>query len=124
MQQQNSPIGSSSAHVHKLVASVAVNCAAELYETMMGDDAYYAAWKRRFPGASPKALARKFVEANWGRCIPVARATLARLLADPTIAESHKATIMEALELDASLMKGRQQPMRIVGTTSGSRADG
>lgn len=103
------------AHVHKLVASVAVNAAAELYETLMGDNVMYEAWRKKYPGAGGKTLARMFVEQNWGKCIPVARATLAAMLHDPTISEEHKESIVEALALDSTLMKGRESPATVLG---------
>lgn len=106
------------AHVHELVASVAVNAAAELYETLMGDNVMYDAWKKRHPGMSSKALGRKFISDNWGKCIPVARATLAAMLRNPTISLDYKESIVEALALDSSLMKGRAQPATVVGTTT------
>lgn len=106
-------------HCHKLVASVAVNAAFELYETMMGDDLYYSAWKARHPGKSAKALARIFVLANAEKCIPVARATLACQLRDPTISDEQKELIVEALALDSTLMKGRREGAEIIGTTTG-----
>jgi len=108
----------SGAHCHQLVASVAVNAAAELYETLMGDNVMYEAWRKRNPGAGAKALARRFISDNWGKCIPVARTTLAAMLRDPTIAESLKEQIVEALALDSSLMKGRQNPAQVVGSTT------
>lgn len=107
------------AHCHKLLASVAVNCAAELYETLMADNMLYDAWKKQHPGASSKTLARIFVSKNWGRCLGIARATLARLLESPTISPEYKETIMEALVLDGTLMKGRVDPAEIIGTTTG-----
>lgn len=106
-------------HAHNLVASVAVNAAYELYEVMMVDNVYYEAWKRKHPGKSPKALAQLFVEANAERCVPIARATLAGLLTSPTISESYKESIVEALALDSSLMKGRREGAEIIGTTTG-----
>lgn len=103
------------AAAHKLVASVALNCAAELYETLMGDNVMYDAWKKKNPGASKKELMVRFVQRNWEKCIPVARATLARMLTEPTISPEHKESIVEALELDWSLVAGRLKPAQIVG---------
>lgn len=103
-------------HAHNMVASVAVNAAYELYETLMGDNVMYDAWKRKHPGKSAKALALLFVRDNVERCIPIARATLAGLLTSPTLSEEHKESIVEALALDATLMKGRAQPAQIIGS--------
>jgi hypothetical protein len=108
------------AHCHKLLASVAVNCAAELYENLMSDNVLYKAWKDQNPGLTSNQLARKFISKNWGQCLGIARATLARLLESPTISVEYKETIMEALVLDASLMKGRVDPAQIIGTTTGA----
>lgn len=106
------------AAAHQLVMSTAVNCAAELYEVMMGDNMLYEAWKKQNTGASAKQLAIRFIKKNWLKCVPVARATLARLLADPTISPEYKETILEALELDWSLMAGRANPAQIIGMVS------
>jgi len=103
-------------HAHKMVASVAANCAAELYETLMSNNQIYDAWKRQHPGASEKGLRLAFVAKYTSECLGIARATLARLLADPTISTEHKESIMEALELDATLMLGRKNAAEIVGT--------
>lgn len=107
------------AAAHNLVASVAVNACYELYETLMGDNLMYDAWKKKHPGMGEKSLARAFIAKNWLSCVPLARATLAQLLNDPTISESYKDTIMEALELDASLIAGRANPATILGPTTG-----
>ena len=98
------------AHVHRDVAEVAKEAAGELYELVMSENRVYALWRAQHPGMGDKALRRAFVERNWGRCIPMARATMARLLAQPTIDPETKERIMEALELDASLIKGRADP--------------
>lgn len=103
-------------HAHKLVMSVAVNAAYELYEELMRNNMLYDAWKKQNPGKSEKGLALAFVRKNTPRCLGIARATLARMLADPTISEDWKEQIMEALELDATLMLGRKNPAEIVGT--------
>ena len=106
---------STPAAAHKLVMSVAVNAAAELYETLMGDNLLYSAWKKQNPGASSKGLALRFIKKNWLSCVPVARATLAAMLRDPTISEEDKESIVEALALDASLIAGRASPAQIIG---------
>ncbi len=95
-----------SAHCHKLIAEVAKAAAHELFDTMMMDQVLWDLWWKRFPGMNSKALEDRFVEMYWGRCIPFARATLATLLTRP-IDDGQKESIMEALALDATLMRGR-----------------
>lgn len=104
-----------SAHCHKLVAKVAQEAAGELYEKLMGDDEIYAEWKRQNPNLTPKQLESRFIAKNWGRCIDFARATLATMLRSPTVDEKLKEDIMEALVLDATLIRGRQQPAKVIG---------
>jgi hypothetical protein len=103
------------AAAHQLVMSVAVNAAAELYDTMMGDNIYYDAWKKKNPDADKKTLMVRFVQRNWMKCVPVARATLAHMLTQPTITEEYKERIVEALELDWNLIAGRTKPAQIIG---------
>jgi hypothetical protein len=95
-----------SAHCHKLIASVAQAAAHELYDSLMMDQLLYEVWKKRFPELGSKQLEEEFVKMYWGKCIPFARATLAHLLGKP-IDEAQKESIMEALLLDKSLMRGR-----------------
>lgn len=102
------------AHCHRLVAETAKEAANELYDTLMATNAYYEAWRMQNPGASVKALRSRFVGRNWGKCIPVARATLAHMLSKP-IDESQKELIMEALVLDNTLLYGRANPSVILG---------
>ena len=85
-------------HAHQLVASTAANCAAELYETLMSNNQVYDAWKKSHPGATEKGLRLVFVKKYTPECLGIARATLARLLASPTINEDWKEKIMESLE--------------------------
>ncbi len=113
------------AHCHVLIAETAKKAAGELYEVLMTDNVVYTAWRRQNVGASAKALESRFVARNWPRCIPVARATLAHMLTLP-IDETLKESIHEALCLDATLMRGRDQgrelaltPPRMNGDASG-----
>jgi hypothetical protein len=109
------PRGQSSAHCHKMVAEVAKAAAAEHYELLMSaSNAVYKAWLAAHPGMRAKALQDAFVARFWGDCIPVARATMAAMLRGP-LDERAKAGILEALVLDASLIKGRVNPMQVVG---------
>lgn len=93
-------------HVHKQVAEVARAAAGELYETLMHDDLMWATWRKQNPGLSDKMLERVFIEKNWAKCIPFARATLAAMLRGP-LDDTHKDHIMEALALDNTLSMGR-----------------
>lgn len=105
-----------SAHCHKLIAQVAHEAAAELYEVVMANNQVRAEWKRQHPGLSDKGLLNAFVARNWGKCIPLARTTLGLMLRQPSISEAQKEEIVEALALDATLMRGRQNPSQIIGT--------
>lgn len=96
------------AHAHRLVASVAKAFASELYETVMSNNLVRAEWKRQHPGADERTLVRRFVTKNWGKCLAGARATLALQLRGP-IDTAMKESIMEALVLDATLMRGRKR---------------
>lgn len=106
-------------HAHQLVAQVARECANELYEAMMHDNAIRAAWVRRCgDGCSEPARRARFEAEYWPRCIGIARATLARLCANPTIAPERKEEIMEALVLDGTLMRGRREPQEVLSETT------
>lgn len=105
-----------SGHVHKMVAKVAREAAEGLYERLMGDNLINTEWRRQNQDCTPRELERRFVLRNWGKCIPFARATLARLLADPHLDERTKESIMEALVLDASLMRGRADNQKVIGS--------
>lgn len=103
----------SGAHCHRLVAQVAKEAAGELYEATMSNNVVRRLWQEQNPGANEAALLARFVARNWGRCIPFARATLATMLTKP-IDEGTKETIMEALVLDATLMRGRAEGARVI----------
>ena len=92
---------------HRMVAETAKGMAGELYETMMRDNVWYAVWKRQNPGASVKALESRFIAKNTRQLLPTARATLASMLADPSIPDLMKREIYDALVLDRSLIIGR-----------------
>lgn len=87
---------------HKMVAAVAKAAAGELYDTVMGDNEVFSAWKRQNPGATPKQLELRFIAKNWSKCLPFARATLATMLNGP-LEEHLKDQIVDALSKDASL---------------------
>lgn len=93
-------------HVHTAVANTAMEAANQLYDTVMTDNMIYTEWRRQNPDADANELRKRFVKCNWGKCVPFARATMARLLVtstDPVLKEA----VYEALCLDDSLMRGR-----------------
>lgn len=87
---------------HALVARLAREAACELYETLMGDNRLRGEWKAQHPEASEQQLLRLFVREHWGKCIPFARATLARMLASP-LPDHLKQEIHDALIKDRGL---------------------
>jgi len=104
-------------HVHKDVAEVAKEACNELYDSVMSNNWVFDEWKRQHPGASAKTLRAAFVKRNWDKCIPLARATMARLLAassDPALTER----VYNALVLDNELVMGRNSPSILMGTTN------
>ena len=93
---------------HAKVMEVAKAAAGELYESMMGNDAFYGAWKRQNPNCkNGKELEKAFIEKNWGQCIEFARATLTVMLTKPEIDEAMKEEIMVILEQDYTLRHRR-----------------
>jgi len=97
---------------HKLIVETAKGMAHELYDTMMSDNIWYAAWKARFPGLGPKALEAKFVVLNTAKLLPQARATLVHMLTLTSTDEATKAIISDALIDDVGLRQGRLQAMK------------
>lgn len=94
-------------HAHKLVAETAEGMAHELYDTLMGDNAWYDAWKRKnYDTRSPKALEHRFIAAHLGKLVPQARAVLAGMLRT-NIDEGSKQDILDALCADNELVMGR-----------------
>jgi len=87
---------------HLAVAKIAREAAAELYETLMGDNQLRAEWLRQHPGKTEKQLLMLFVRKHWGKCIPFARATMARMLDSP-LPPHLKDEILDALIKDRSL---------------------
>lgn len=107
-----------SGHCHKLVAKIAREACAELYERLMGENVVRTEWKRQNPDCTEHQLLARFVNRNWSKCIPFARATLARLLTT-SIDDKTKDEIMEALMLDQTLTRGRaDNAARVVGQIS------
>lgn len=97
------------AHCHRDLAVVARALAGELYETLMGDNNMFEAWRKQNPDCTRRELERRFVEKNWGKCLEVARKTLALQLRDPRIPETQKEKIIEILALDQTLLRGRSR---------------
>jgi hypothetical protein len=96
------------AHCHIQIREIAKAAAGELYERLMGEQHYYDAWKKQNPDCTAKQLEDRFIEKNWPKCIPYARATLALLLRRPDVPDSLKLQIMDVLEKDQSLIRGRR----------------
>ncbi len=99
---------------HKMVRDVAVGMAHETYDSFMENNVYYESWKASNPGLERREFELVWVNQNWARFVPAARATLAAMLAQP-LDESLKESISEALILDATLIRGRKSPAQIVG---------
>lgn len=95
------------AHCHKQVAEIARRIAGELYEKLMGDNQFWEVWQEQNPGASRKEMERRFIDRNWGGCLGEARKALVMVLKDPSVSEAIKMEIVDVLEKDASLMRGR-----------------
>lgn len=95
------------AHCHRQVAEIAKGIAGVLYETLMGDNRFWKVWQEQNPDASRKEMERRFIDMNWGKCIGEARKALVMILRDPSIPEATKMEIVDVLEKDASLMRGR-----------------
>lgn len=87
---------------HRLVASVAREACEELYEVVMSNNAVRREWKRLNEGCSERELVKRFVDRNWGRCIPYARATLT-ILMQQTPNSFLREDIFDALAKDQSL---------------------
>jgi len=100
-------------HAHKLVVQTAVQMAHELYDVMMQDNQWWATWLAQNPGASRKAMEKRFVRRNLPLLVPQARAALARCLhpgQSSSLTEPDKSRILEALVLDNQLVRGRAVP--------------
>lgn len=103
------------AHCHIRIREVAREACALHYEMLMSSsNVVYKIWKKQHPGLTPAALQRKFVDAHWGKCIELARATLGALLREP-IDENTKEEIVQILALDQTLVKGRKNPAIVAG---------
>lgn len=85
------------AMAHWRIVAVAKGIAGKKYDMFANDDEFY----KMFPNE------QAYIDREYGRFIPEARTTLAKMLALPTVSEADKAEIMDALLLDKSLPVGR-----------------
>ena len=84
---------------HELVAKTAEGLAFAVYEELMKDNVWWAAWQAAHPGLEGEDLQRAFVRRTAPGMTRQARATLAKMLSDPQYEPLH-ASISEALILD------------------------
>lgn len=95
-------------HCHKKIKEVAIGLAGATYEMLMSsDNESYRQWKKSHPLMNAKQLEREFVRVSWSKHIIAARTTLALLLREP-LDDAIKEEIVEALTLDATLLRGRR----------------
>lgn len=95
-------------HCHKKLKEVAIALAGATYEMLMSaDNDSYWQWKKSHPLMNAKQLEREFIRVNWSKHVVPARTTLALLLREP-LDEKIKEEIVEALTLDATLLRGRR----------------
>lgn len=103
------------AHCHKKIREVAKAAAALHYEMLMSSsNVVYQMWKKSHPTLNPKQLQQEFVNRHWSKCIEMARATLGALLREP-IDDATKLEIVDVLALDQTLIRGRKEPMLVMG---------
>lgn len=79
--------------VHKMIADVAKGCAADQWETLAKQNAFYAQWPRR------KAYVTRF----WPNYLPVARSILVGMLGMPQFTQAQKDEIHEVLLKDGAV---------------------
>lgn len=99
-------------YCHELVRETAKALAGEIYESAMRFNDNYDVWKRMCPDLSPEKLQAEFIKLMWPRMLGDARATLAKMLAEP-IAESLKEQIYRALILDGQIRAKGKPPRRM-----------
>ena len=92
---------------HAKVMEVAKAAAGQLYESLMGNNEVFGAWKKQNPGKNAKQLEKAFIDKNWGQCLDFARATLTAMLTRPDVEEAMKDEIMVILEQDWTLRHQR-----------------
>lgn len=83
---------------HKLIMSTAKEMAGTFYDEAAKDNTFY----KHYPSI------KHFVSFEWGRFVPMARSTLASMLALNHISEFVKEEIAEALQLDRVLPENQQ----------------
>ncbi len=106
-------------HCHPMVASTAVEIIMASYEALMSHNEHYKIFKEGCKSklgrdATTKELEQMYLEHNWGKGVPAARATLARMLDpanSPGLDEDARISIHDALVLDKSLQMGRGTDM-------------
>lgn len=98
-------------HVHKMIRATAIDMAAELYATVMKDNALYNHWKKLCPDLTPTLCEFLFIDMIWPKLVPQARATLASMLGpgNANISEEMKERIYHALIEDNALKVGRSR---------------
>lgn len=84
--------------VHKLIMEAAKGIAAEAYETMAHDNAFFQEWPKRRP----------FVQRNWPMFVEHARQSMLTILSGD-YPEAMKQPIYEALIIDGSFRTSEQQ---------------
>lgn len=100
--------------VHVQVKKTAIGLCEQNYDELMSNDWVYKTWKEQHPGMGAKGLRKVFVDKNWGRYIPAARATLALLLRSP-IDDALKEEIVQVLVEDSTLIESRLRPAVLAG---------
>jgi len=97
-------------YAHEQVASVAREMAHEVYADLMkSDNELYRDWKKQCPDLTPELCEELFVELMIPRLLEPARATLAKMLANPSFQHLHE-SIYDALVRDNVLRAGRNAP--------------
>lgn len=89
---------------HKLIANTAEQMAGAVYEELMKNNTWYAAWQERHPDLSGTALQHEFIRVTAPGMTRQARATLAQMLRNPAYSHLHD-QIAEALILDNSFVR-------------------
>lgn len=92
---------------HKLVVATAKSMAHELYDCVMEDNELYSYWKSQCEELTPKIAEKLFVQLIYPKLIEAARATLAKMLAQPMLSHLHE-DIYDALVKDYILRAGRE----------------
>jgi hypothetical protein len=100
-------------HCHKLVRETAEEMAHQVYDELMKRNDWYAEWRRQHPGMGPKGLEATFVHKTLSQYVELARAKLAEMLGNPSYSQLHE-EIYEALQLDLTLVRGRETPKIIL----------